>query len=59
MGGAPSVWPMTPLDAAKSPTVQAQAPTADPAADADEVMEAFRAELASGIGAPVGSVTAD
>jgi hypothetical protein len=39
--------------AAKIPALQTQVPSTDPAADADEVMEAFRAELASGIGAPV------
>ena len=40
-------------EAAKIPTVQTRVPSADPAADADEVMEAFRAELASGIGTPI------
>ena len=42
-------------EAAKIPTVQAQVPSTDPAADADEVMAAFRAELASGIGTPIRS----
>ncbi|GLZ06292.1 hypothetical protein Acsp03_37580 [Actinomadura sp. NBRC 104412] len=40
-------------EAAKIPAVQAQVPSADPAADPDEVMDAFRADLASGIGTPV------
>ncbi|TDD62595.1 hypothetical protein E1293_43960 [Actinomadura darangshiensis] len=40
-------------ETAKIPTVQTQVPSADPAADPDEVMVAFRAELASGIGTPV------
>lgn len=40
-------------EAAKIPSVQIQVLSTDPAADADEVMEAFRADLASGIGAPV------
>jgi hypothetical protein len=40
-------------ETAKIPTVQTQVPSTDPAADTDEVMTAFRAELASGIGAPV------
>jgi ribonucleoside-diphosphate reductase alpha chain len=43
-------------EAAKIPAVQTQVPSADPAADPaadpDEVMEAFRAELAGGIGQP-------
>jgi hypothetical protein len=38
---------------AKIPALQAQVPSTDPAAYADEVVEAFRAELASGIGGPV------
>jgi ribonucleoside-diphosphate reductase alpha chain len=40
-------------ETAKIPTVQTQVPSADSATDADEVMKAFRAELASGIGAPI------
>jgi len=40
-------------EAAKIPAVQAQVPSADPAADPDEVMDAFRADLAGGIGTPV------
>lgn len=38
-------------ETAKIPAVQAQVPSTDPAADPDEVMLAFRAELANGIGA--------
>jgi hypothetical protein len=40
-------------ETAKIPAVQAQVPSTDPAADPDEVMEAFRAELATGIGTPI------
>lgn len=40
-------------ETAKIPAVQAQVSSADPAADADELMKAFRAELASGIGTPL------
>ena len=40
-------------ETAKIPTVQAQVPSTDPAADTDEVTAAFRAELASGIGTPL------
>ena len=39
--------------AAKIPALRTQVPSTDPAADADEIMEAFRAELAGGIGIPV------
>jgi hypothetical protein len=41
-------------EAAKIAIVQTQIPSADPASAADEVMEAFRAELASGIGTSIG-----
>lgn len=37
-------------ETARIHTVQAQVPSTDPAADADEIMAAFRAELASGLG---------
>jgi ribonucleoside-diphosphate reductase alpha chain len=40
-------------ETAKIPAVQAQVPSIDPAADPDEVMEAFRADLATGIGTPI------
>jgi hypothetical protein len=40
-------------EAAKLPFIQAKIPSEGPAAEADAVMEAFRAELASGIGAPL------
>lgn len=39
----------------KISTMQAQVPSADPAGHVDEVMQAFRAELADGIGAPATS----
>lgn len=40
-------------ETAKIPAVQAQVPSTDPAADPDEVMDAFRADLATGIGTPI------
>jgi ribonucleoside-diphosphate reductase alpha chain len=40
-------------ETAKILTVQAQVPSADPAADPHAVMEAFRVDLAGGIGAPL------
>jgi hypothetical protein len=38
-------------EAAKFPPIQAKVTSEDPAVEADAVMETFRAELASGIGA--------
>lgn len=40
-------------EAAKIPTVQTEVASTDPAADPNEVMDAFRADLASGIGVPL------
>jgi ribonucleoside-diphosphate reductase alpha chain len=40
-------------ETAKIPTVQAQVPSTDPATDPDEVMDAFRVDLATGIGTPL------
>jgi ribonucleoside-diphosphate reductase alpha chain len=40
-------------EATKIQAVQTQVPSTDPATDADEVMEAFRAELADGISTPI------